>query len=51
MEFTIKLVRLFDAISDLIVSVFAFLPPWSLALTVSACVLIVGIVVFKFIRG
>lgn len=51
MEFTIKLIRLFDAIVELIVSVFAFLPPWSIALTASACLLIIGIVVFKFIRG
>lgn len=51
MEFTIKLSRLFDAIGDLIVSVFAFLPSWSVALTASACLLIVGIVIFKFIRG
>ena len=51
MEFTIKLVDLFDAISDLIVSCFGFLPPWSIALAVSGGSLVIGIVVFKFVRG
>lgn len=51
MEFVVKLVSLFDAIIDLIVSCFGFLPPWSLALVVSGGALIVGIVVYKFARG
>lgn len=51
MEFTVKLVRLFDAIIELIVSCFGFLPPWSLALAVSGGALVIGIVVYKFIRG
>lgn len=51
MEFTIKLVRLFDAIIELIASCFGFLPPWSIALACSGGALVIGVVVYKFMRG
>ena len=51
MEFTVKLVKLFESIFDLMASCFSFLPNWSIVLSISCGAIIIGVVVFKLIRG
>lgn len=46
-----SIARLFDAIVSLFGAVFGFLPPWVLVFVGSACVFMLGVFVYKLIRG
>ena len=46
-----SIARLFDAIISLFGAVFGFLPAWVLVFAGSVCVFMLGVFVYKFIRG
>lgn len=43
--------RLFDCMVSLITAVFSFLPPWCLVFVGSVFVFVIGVFIYKLIRG